>query len=577
MALITRVAIRNFRSFRNLEVKPVCPYTSITGLNNAGKSNVLRALNLFFNEEIEPGKSLDWGRDYNIFVSRKRKKEISVEVEFSLPDIFNFPKALEAVKDVLTANDISSFSVKKVWNIQEELPGIYLNGKGIEDDKTAKGIRRFLSLIKYVYIPHYVSPIRLFDADSMSFIAEALHRLRKGGKKKTGEDSFDNFLSDLSKQIGHLWSEVSTTLKSTTGANVELSAELPSSLEELVSTLKLRLSMLYEGNHVIGAELQGAGVQLFTALLLLYSLHRSQPGRSFGWLQAIIWGVEEPENSLHKSLEAEIAAFFQRNARENPRFQFIISTHSEIFAGYSNCIVSLKRDGLSETVSTVFRGKDGIREGLKEMGKAGIGIYTEPILTNPINTIVLVEGKSDKFIVEQALRCLRVAEEQYMVLSPEDLGMHSGGTPNIEKVLDKLGNHFAYRPGNLCIILDWETKEKTYNNIRKRIENLGDKSREGFHVVKLDEKYADPKVSKGFKGIERFLSYSYLRSVCDVHSIALVKETKEGVLVIEDPGNYNAGVKGKLQQVYMNDTKLSCESIQPLVKALKPVLECLNT
>ena len=211
------------------------------------------------------------------------------------------------------------------------------------------------------------------------------------------------------------------------------------------------------------------------------------------------------------------------------------------------------------------------------MGKAGIGIYTEPILTNPINTIVLVEGKSDKFIVEQALRCLRVAEEQYMVLSPEDLGMHSGGTPNIEKVLDKLGNHFAYRPGNLCIILDWETKEKTYNNIRKRIENLGDKSREGFHVVKLDEKYADPKVSKGFKGIERFLSYSYLRSVCDVHNIALVKETKEGVLVIEDPGNYNAGVKGKLQQVYMNDTKLSCESIQPLVKALRPVLECLNT
>ncbi|GEM88807.1 hypothetical protein ODE01S_02410 [Oceanithermus desulfurans NBRC 100063] len=577
MALITRVAIRNFRSFRNLEVKPFCPYTSITGLNNAGKSNVLRALNLFFNEEIEPGKSLDWERDYNIFVSRKQKKEISVEVEFSLPDIFNFPKPLKAVIDIPAVSNNGSFSIKKVWHVQEDLPSIYLNGKSIEDDKAAKGIRGFLSLIKYVYIPHYVSPLKLFDADSVSFIAEALHRLRKGGKKKTGEDSLDNFLGDLRKQIGHLWSEVSTALNRSTGASVELSAELPSSLEELVSNLKLRLSMLYEQNHVIGAELQGAGVQLFTALLLLYSLHRSQPGRSFGWLQAIIWGVEEPENSLHKSLEAEIAAFFQRNARENPRFQFIITTHSEIFAGYSNCIISLKKEGLSEAISTVFQGKDGIREGLKEMGKAGIGIYTEPILTNPTSTIVLVEGKSDKFIVQQALRCLQVPKEQYMVLSPEDLGMHSGGTPNIEKVLDKLSKHFAYRPGNLCILLDWETKEKTYNKIKKLIEKLGDKNKNGFYIVKLDDKNADPKVSKGFKGIERFLSYSYLRKLCEDHSITLVKETKEGVLVIEDPSNYNHGVKSKLQQVYMNDTKLSCESIQPLIKALKPVLKCLNT
>lgn len=63
MKLITEVSIRGFRSLRQQELPRIGSYTTLVGKNSSGKSNVLRALNLFFNNRIEPDKPLDFLRD----------------------------------------------------------------------------------------------------------------------------------------------------------------------------------------------------------------------------------------------------------------------------------------------------------------------------------------------------------------------------------------------------------------------------------------------------------------------------------------------------------------------------------
>ena len=71
---ITKIEIRNFRSIRNLTLKP-SPLTVLVGKNDCGKSNVLRALNLFFESKTDDSVDLDFGTDHNVFNQPKKTCE----------------------------------------------------------------------------------------------------------------------------------------------------------------------------------------------------------------------------------------------------------------------------------------------------------------------------------------------------------------------------------------------------------------------------------------------------------------------------------------------------------------------
>ncbi|EFB9622617.1 TPA: AAA family ATPase, partial [Escherichia coli] len=53
---IRRIEITNFRSIQKIVIDSA-RLQIIVGNNDAGKSNILRALNLFFNSQTNPGES----------------------------------------------------------------------------------------------------------------------------------------------------------------------------------------------------------------------------------------------------------------------------------------------------------------------------------------------------------------------------------------------------------------------------------------------------------------------------------------------------------------------------------------
>ena len=59
MPRIRRIQIKNFRSIKNLDIG-VEDLAAFVGDNDSGKSNILRALNLFFNNVIEGDEPLDF-------------------------------------------------------------------------------------------------------------------------------------------------------------------------------------------------------------------------------------------------------------------------------------------------------------------------------------------------------------------------------------------------------------------------------------------------------------------------------------------------------------------------------------
>jgi len=75
MSIVKRIEIRNFRSIHHLvmegELKDI---NVLVGKNDIGKSNILRALNLFFNGQTDIGKPLDFWEDFNKNIERKSGK-----------------------------------------------------------------------------------------------------------------------------------------------------------------------------------------------------------------------------------------------------------------------------------------------------------------------------------------------------------------------------------------------------------------------------------------------------------------------------------------------------------------------
>lgn len=75
MKIIERIEIRYFRSFgeKNVKIIDLKDLNIFSGSNDVGKSNVLKSLNLFFNDEINIGEKFDLKKDLS-FIQRARSE-----------------------------------------------------------------------------------------------------------------------------------------------------------------------------------------------------------------------------------------------------------------------------------------------------------------------------------------------------------------------------------------------------------------------------------------------------------------------------------------------------------------------
>ena len=132
--LLKSVRIRNFRSILD-ETIELDQYNIFVGRNDCGKSNVLKALNLFFNGETDCGTKFDFNRDYcqKGKTGKGKAPEIIIELSFLLPS---------QVKDKGIKN------WKKVWRYE----GLHSDNRKELFGPYSKG-PTFLSRIKFQYVP----------------------------------------------------------------------------------------------------------------------------------------------------------------------------------------------------------------------------------------------------------------------------------------------------------------------------------------------------------------------------------------------------------------------------------------
>lgn len=438
---IKKIEIRNFRSIRNILIN-VDNYNTFVGLNDVGKSNLLKALNLFFNGQTDYLNDFDFSSDFSYLFSKKthRTKEIKIKLTFSIPSAYR------------DAGDVVWEKAWRVSGLQEDI--IYKVGKNNKREKLSSRSRVQSSLhkLKYRYIPAVKS--REYYKGLLSDLYESVSSSLDSPLKNSIRDFSDN-LKKYTKDINE------QALKSL-GLNSELS--VPDKLNDIFRALCF-ITTDKGSNFSIDLQKRGDGIQTrHIPFILKHIADEDQKSRPSGSTRIVtIWGFEEPENGLELSKSFDMAKELWSYSES---IQMFITTHSPAF--YLN-----KDKKNSKVFFTVKNGQTGTKynnelEKNELTTKMGLMPLVAPFIRKQqerfdninkdslINKdTILVEGKYDKKYLLLAMRKYS-KDSLYKKVKNGELRIYTkSGEGGCEAELDLVkGWVFAKYESKLYVIFD---------------------------------------------------------------------------------------------------------------------------
>jgi len=229
---IKRIKIRNYRSIASLDVD-VANLTILVGENDVGKSNVLRALDLFFNHDRRTGRDLDWLRDYSTLAPTRKNRadEIKIELRIALPESFS------TRKDVVWT---------KVWRAE----GIHFDGFIHYDKSKVKPrskIASFLRAMQFDYVP------AIKGEDYFQHLMACLYDMLQQNVQSAVRDASSSFTDTINKNSKGILQEIEEKL------GLSSTIELPANLRELFGQLEFTSTA---GEHEVGLSQRGDGIRV---------------------------------------------------------------------------------------------------------------------------------------------------------------------------------------------------------------------------------------------------------------------------------------------------------------------------
>lgn len=461
--IISSIRIQNFRSIKYFDSQ-VAPLNILVGHNDEGKSNVLRALDLFFNGNKRHDGELNWIQDHCAFADKPSKKaeRIIIELKIVPPDTFNIKPPVTWTKE---------------WRKEGLVSDLF------SPNPSRSKLGSFLRAIRYDYVPAIKGEI--YFQNLMGQLYDMLARtveqdMRNASESFTGiiNNNTNKILNNILIQLG-----LKTTI------------ELPSSFRDLFSQLEFT-SISHEKTFPL--KQRGDGIKVRHIPIVLRWLaeqanHLSAPGRP---KTITIWGYEEPENNLELSRCFELAQEFVDGAET---IQTFITTHSPAFYSISRNdsrqirLFSVKKDttlpittiraiNAEETLSSLDSSM-GLLDLLEPHYKK-IKEELEKLKKNQNNfntsiPTIFCEGPSDKELIEAALKeCFSDQADKLAVLCSNDNG---GGH---EWVKDMIIAWSHIRPKEKAIGV-FDSDEGAQRSLQKLDEQLKNAGKEKVAWLKL--------------------------------------------------------------------------------------------
>ncbi|WP_196488711.1 ATP-dependent nuclease [Burkholderia multivorans] len=298
--MLQHIKIKNFRSLRDLSMQTKA-LTVLVGSNDEGKSNVLRALDLFFNHDRPTAVPLLWERDFCAFAPKVkgRAAEIEIALTFKLPDNY-------------------SLGERVVWTKKWRQQGIHLDEILTESKSSLPGRSRadsFLRAMRYDYVP------AVKGEDYFQRLLAAVYDMLDATVRDSIRAAATGFTENISGHTRTILSE----LESRIGLKSEI--QLPTDLRTLFSELEFRSQ---RQEYFVNLSQRGDGLKVrHIPIILRWLAEQANHLASKGRPRVVsLWGYEEPENNLEIKRAFDLAKEFLDTSATIPT---LITTHSPVF------------------------------------------------------------------------------------------------------------------------------------------------------------------------------------------------------------------------------------------------------
>ncbi|WP_416863744.1 ATP-binding protein, partial [Helicobacter ganmani] len=358
---LVKIKIENFRSYDNVEVE-LSNLSVIVGQNDVGKSTLLDALNIFFENE----KPLH--NDNNIF---SQKEEIIITAFFEADkqmeiflDSAESEKTQTTLIDEYLLDNNGLLQIKKVWaggkpkntfivanypsNWEKPLIILKINDlKKLIDDESEvnrsikKEMRKYLLQTNTLEFKLQEIDVSSKDTDIIS-VYEKLktnlpkYALFKADRTNTDKDSevtniakaiAQNAVGQVEEKFEEIKQEVKNkiqefsdlTLEKLKGFNKEIADTLSVSMQD--KALETIFSYGFKSDSEIPLNKRGSGIKrLFLLSFFLADSERQN-------ITNMIYAIEEPETSQHPNFQKMIIETLQKISQQENR-QILITTHT---------------------------------------------------------------------------------------------------------------------------------------------------------------------------------------------------------------------------------------------------------
>lgn len=394
--MISEISIRNYRSIAHATIEGSW-ITTLVGANDAGKSNVLRAINLFFNGESNPGESFDFVRDYNQFAPKRARKAPQIEIAIS----FNLPEGYQR------EGQSSKIVWNKVWRKEGEVRD--LEKRSFSDGQpfpARSKIPALLDRIRFTHVPAIKD--KAFFADLQGRLYDVLSSVAELPLKA----SAGAFQTQLGEQLQGLLE----TLRVAFGA--EASMRLPENLREIFESLEIN-------SGEIPLSRRGDGIKIRHIPMMLKFIAQKQDDlfTRGGVRYTHIWGFEEPENNVEMSAAFAMGDEFLDLIEDSDRFQLFLTTHSPIFyrldqrrpeavewvtshfvskIGSETVTTTRAPDEVDESMGLMPIVAPYVAEAKKRYDEIGTQLKAVQEIAEQRRPTIFVEGESDRVVLTKA-------------------------------------------------------------------------------------------------------------------------------------------------------------------------------
>ena len=473
--IISKVKIENFKSIESMEIpfdKNGDSYTKIfVGINESGKSNILEALSYFelplkevsfehfCNQKLEDSKECKI--TFSLILEDPEKKEIKEYLQDTIETNLEIDFSLLNIEKVVCLKKVSKeFEQHYLYDVKlsngdlaiSELPDGTLsvinkiNASEGDTTLTEKNFDNYYYDAISEYIEQnepYVSVWKpskeylLYDADLNQYKEDTesnkplsnIFKLSGYTDGKSIKEAIEK-ISDA-RHISRLKSKLTDAINEYVGKVWKHNIDL---LIEIDATGKFSLLIRDKGEEnkhdrfAITDRSQGA--QQFLSIILSLSLETTNHERKN---ELIL--IDEPEVHLHPSGIRDLAKELLKIGQNNYVF---LATHSPFMIDkrHKERHFIVKKDYKAITQLQRIKESDNIID--DEVLRAAFGLDVYRDLLNPHS--ILVEGASDKIIIQKALACL----------GHDNIGVTNGHGNNITTLVSKLN----YDDIRILVILD---------------------------------------------------------------------------------------------------------------------------